>query len=117
MFISTKPRNAMKWYSRSKSDFREKLIQKYCKENTVYTVTKNQMKECVLVTSSDCSKCKFVKPHLENRCKENWYKFKEMEYWPWMDEVTSVPCAMIWEDVIIDYEWLIDILSNKKRFY
>jgi len=40
-----------------------------------------------------------------------------MEYWPWMDEVTSVPCAMIGEDVILDNEWLIDILSNKKRFY
>ena len=117
MFISTKPRNAMKWYSRSKSDFREKLIQKYCKENTVYTVTKNQMKECILVTSSDCSKCKFIKPHLENRCKENWYKFKEMEYWPWMDEVTSVPCAMIWNDVILDNEWIIELITNKKSFY
>ena len=107
----------MKWYSRSKSDFREILIKKYHQENPVYTVTKNEMKECVLVASSDCSKCKFIKPHLENRCKENWYKFKEMEYGPWMDEVTSVPCAMIWEDVILDNDGIIELITNKKSFY
>jgi thiol-disulfide isomerase/thioredoxin len=106
----------MKWYSRSKSDFRERLIKKYT-ETPVYTVTKNKMKECVLVTTSDCSKCRFVKPHLEKWCKENWYKFKEMEYWPWMDEVTSVPCAMIWEDVILDNEWILELITNKKSFY
>lgn len=110
----------MKWYSRSKSDFREMLIRKYWQEwveNTVYTVTKNQMKELVLVTTKDCSRCRFIKPNLEKRCNENWYKFKEMEYWKWMEEVTSVPCAMIGEDVILDYEGIIELLTTKKSFY
>lgn len=106
----------MKGYSQDRWFYYRRLTKKYV-ENSVYTVTKNEMKECVLITTNDCVKCKFVKPHLEKWCKENWYKFKEMEYWPWMDEVTSVPCAMIGDDVILDYEWLIDILSNKKRFY
>lgn len=106
----------MFWYSQDRWYYIQRLVKKYV-ENTVYTVTKNQMKEFILVTTKDCTKCRFIKPECEKRCKENWYKFKEMEYGPWMDEVTSVPCAMIWEDVILDYEWLIDILSNKKSFY
>lgn len=95
-------------YSRSKEDFREKIILKYNSEI---------MKELVLVTTPDCIKCKFIKPKLEEWCKENWYKFKEMEYWKGMDEVTSVPCAMIGEDIILDYEWIIELITDKKKFY
>lgn len=40
-----------------------------------------------------------------------------MEYGKWMDEVTSVPCAMIWNDIILDYEWIIELLTNKTSFY
>ena len=119
LFIRTESRE-MKGYSRSKSDFREMLIRKYHQEwieKPVYTVTKNNMKECVLVTSADCVKCKFVKPHLEKWCKENWFKFKEMEYGPWMDEVTSVPCAMIGDDVILDNDGILELITNKKSFY
>lgn len=75
------------------------------------------MKECVLVSTKDCVKCRYIKPNLEKRCNENWYKFKEMEYWPWMDEVTSVPVAMIWTDVMLNYEWIIELISNKRSFY
>ncbi len=71
------------------------------------------MKEFVLVSTKDCVKCKFIKSHVISRCNENWYKFKEMQYWPWMDEITSVPTAMIWEDVILDYEWIIELITNK----
>ena len=95
----------MKWYSMSREDYIDLLTKKY------------YMKEVVLVTTPDCAKCKFIKPKLESWCKENWYKFKEMEYGKWMDEVTSVPCAMIWEDIILDYEWIIEILTTKKSFY
>lgn len=106
----------MKGYSQDRWFYYKRLTKKYV-ENTVYTVTKNQMKELVLITTKDCSKCKFIKPHLEKRCNENWYKFKEMEYWKGMDEVTSVPCAMIGEDVILDYDALIELISDKKSFY
>ena len=40
-----------------------------------------------------------------------------MEYWPWMEEVTSVPCAMVWEDIILDYEGIIELITDKKKFY
>ena len=98
----------MEWYSRSREDFREQLILKYNSE---------KMKEFVLVTTPDCTKCRFLKPECEKRCNKNWYKFKEMEYWPWMDEVTSVPTAMIGEDVILDYDWIIELITNKRSFY
>lgn len=103
----------MKGYSRSRRDFIQKLAEKYV-ENPVYTVTKNKMKEFVLITTKDCNKCRFIKPECEKWCNKNWYKFKEMEYWPWMDEIASVPTAMIGEDVILDYEWIIDLLTNNK---
>ena len=106
----------MKRYSRSKSDFREKLIEKYVRKPSLYRYQKS-MKECVLISTNDCAKCRYIKPHLEKWCKENWYKFKEMEYWPWMDEVTSVPCAMIWEDVILNNEWILELITSKNSFY
>ena len=94
----------MKGYSRSREERRERLILKY---------NQHRMEEFVLVTTKDCVKCKFIKPTVEKWCKENWYKFKEMEYWPWMDEVTSVPCAMIGNDVVLDYDGILDLITNK----
>lgn len=101
----------MKEYNQPREYFREKLVKKYFRYYT------NSMKEFVLVTTKDCSKCKFIEPVCEEWCNKNWYTFKIMEYWPWMDEVTSVPTAMIWEDVILDYEWIIDLVWGKKSFY
>ena len=106
----------MKWYSRSKEDYREILIQKYILNPSLYRNQKS-MKEVVLVTTKDCSKCKFISPSLEKWCEKNWYSFKEMEYWEWMPEVTSVPCAIIWEDVILDFEWIIELITDKNSFY
>ena len=101
----------MKGYSENRQYYIQRLVKKYV-EKPVYTVTKNQMKEFVLVTTNDCVKCKFIKPHIISRCNKNWYKFKEMEYWPWMDEITSVPTALIGEDVILDYEWILELITK-----
>ena len=73
--------------------------------------------EFVLVTTPDCVKCKFIKPKLEERCNKNWYKFKEMMYSDKLIDITSVPSAMIWEDVILDYEWIVELITSKKSFY
>ena len=108
LFISAESREAMKGYSWSKEDFREKLVLKY---------NQHTMDELVLITTKDCIKCRFIKQPLEERCNKNWYKFKEMEYWPWMEEVTSVPCAMIWDDILLDYDWILELITDKKKFY
>lgn len=90
-------------YSWSKSDFRELLVRKY-----------KPMEEFILVTSSDCSKCKFLKPHVEKRCEEHKYKFKEMEYNQWFEDISSIPSAIIWEDVVLDYDGILELLTGKK---
>lgn len=94
----------MKGYSRAKEDFREQLVLKY---------NHNIMNEFVLVTTPDCVKCRFIKPVVEQWCKENWYSFKEMEYWPWMEEVTSVPCALLGDNEILDYEGILQLITKK----
>ena len=106
----------MRWYSEDRWFYYRRLTKKYV-ENTVYTVSKNKMKEFVLVTTKDCSRCVFIKPKIKERCEKNWYKFKEMEYSKWMDEITSVPCAMIGDDVILDYDGIIELITNKRSFY
>jgi hypothetical protein len=40
-----------------------------------------------------------------------------MQYWQWMEEVTSVPCAIVWDDIILDYDWIIELITDKKKFY
>ena len=103
----------MKGYSRSREDWREKLVLKY-NQNTMWK------KELVLISTPDCSRCRFLRKPLETWCNNNWYKFKEMEYWPWMEEVTSVPCAMIGDDVILWYDWICELITSvdgKKSFY
>ena len=61
-FTSTSQEGTMWGYSLSKEDFREQLILKYNSE---------KMKEFVLVTTKDCSKCRFLKPECEKRCNKN----------------------------------------------
>lgn len=80
----------------------------------------DKKKELVLVSTPDCVKCRFIRKPLETWCENNWYKFKEMEYWPWMEDITSVPCAMIWDDVILGYEGICELITSvdwKKSFY
>lgn len=92
----------MQGYSRDKSDFREKLVLKY---------NHYIMKDFILVTTPDCVKCKFIKPSVEKWCKENWYLFKETEYTEWMTEITSVPTAIIGEEVL-DYEAILHLITK-----
>lgn len=105
MFISEESREDMKWYSWSKEDFREALIRKYTK-----------MKEINFIYWPDCSKCHFIRPHLEKWCKENWYNFVAMPYWETEMELTSIPVAIVnnWEDTeIIDYDGILNLIMSK----
>lgn len=95
----------MRWYSRSREDYIDLLTKRY------------YMKELVLVTTPDCVKCRFIKPKLEEWCNENWYKFKELKYSEWLTEITSIPSAMIWEDVILDYDGILELITKKKSFF
>lgn len=99
----------MLWYSRSKEDFRDLLIKKYA--------MKVKDTDFVLISTPDCYRCKYIRPKLEEWCNKNWYKFKEMPYSDKLTEITSVPSAMIWKDVIIDYDWIIELITNKRKFY
>lgn len=99
----------MWWYSLSKEDFRDLLIKKYS--------MKVKDTELVLVSTPDCVKCKFIKPKLEEWCNKNWYKFKEMVYSDKLTDITSVPSALVWNDVILDYDWIIELITSKKSFY
>lgn len=91
----------MKGYSRSREEFIDLLTKKY------------PMEEFVLITTPDCVKCRFLKPHVEKRCSENNYKFREMAYSDWLKEISSVPSAMIWKDTILDYDGILDLITKK----
>ena len=69
------------------------------------------MKEFVLITTPDCVKCKFIKSSVEQRCKDNDYEFKETEYTEDMSDITSVPCAKVW-DKTLDYEQILQLITN-----
>ena len=99
----------MKWYSWSKEDFRDLLIKKYN--------MKVKDTELVLVSTPDCCRCGFVKSKLIERCNKNWYRFREEPYSSKMTEITSVPSALVWNDVIIDYDGIIELITSKKSFY
>jgi hypothetical protein len=60
-------------YSLSREDYRERLVLKYNK----YIMSN---KELVLVSTPDCTKCRFIRKPLETWCEKNGYKFKEMGY-------------------------------------
>lgn len=74
------------------------------------------MKEINFIYWDDCSKCHFVRPHLEKRCKENWYNFVAMKYGETEMELTSIPVAIVnnWEDTeIIDYDGILNLIMGK----
>lgn len=110
----------MKWYSRSKSDFREKLIKKYHQETPVYTVTKNQMKEAIYIEWESCSKCMMMKPHVQKRCEGNWYEFQVVRFDDAAVEefdIQAVPMLVFrWDWVvseILNEEQIVNLISNK----
>lgn len=75
------------------------------------------MKELTYVYGEDCSKCHQLRPHVEKWCSENWYNFVAMQYADSWFEVTSIPTAIVnrWEwDEILDFDWIIALLSNSK---
>lgn len=109
----------MKGYSRSREDYREKLIRKYV-ETPVYTVTKNKMKEAIYVEWESCSKCMMMKPHAKKRCEENWYDFQVVRFDDKSVEVfdvQSVPMLVLKEDSnvtdILNEEGIVNLISKK----
>lgn len=107
MFISAKPRKDMKWYSRSKEDFRYLIYNKY----------KMSKKELTYVFWPDCSKCRQLRPHVEKWCSENWYNFVPMQYWEDLLDITSIPTAILDKEdgkEMLDFEGIVQLLSSKK---
>ena len=75
------------------------------------------MKELVYVYGPDCSRCHTLKPHVEKRCDEHKYTFKEMTYADSWFEVESIPTAQVVDEQgerILDIEWIVDLISNQK---
>lgn len=107
------------YYLWSKEDFRERRIKKH-KENTVYTVTKNQMREAIYIEWDNCSKCMMTKPHVQKWCEENWYecqivKFDDTSVKEF--QIESVPMLVLKTDwvveQILDMDWIVHLISNK----
>ena len=108
VFIWTKPRKDMKWYSRSREDFRYLIFNKY------------KMKEAIYIEWDSCSKCYLMKPHAQKRAEENWYEFQTFRF----DDtsvkefnVQSVPMLILKEDwvvkEILDMDGIVNLISNK----
>ena len=109
MFISEKPRENMKGYSRSKEDYREVLIKKY-----------RVMKEAIFIEGEACSKCHMMKPHAEKRAEDNWYEFQTFRFDDASVEefnVQAVPMLILKEDgevkEILNEEWIVNLISNQ----
>lgn len=109
----------MKWYSRSKEDYREEQIKKY-QENTVYTVIKNNMKEALYIEWENCSKCHITKPHAKKWAEENWYEFQSFRF----DDISvkefdiqAVPMLILKEEwevkQILDMDGIVNLISKK----
>ena len=109
----------MKGYSENRQYYFQRLVKKYV-ENTVYTVTKNQMKEAIYIEWENCSKCMMLKPHVQKRCEENWVSFQSVKF----DDISvqefdvqAVPMLVIREDGIVNQilneEWIVHFISNK----
>lgn len=100
----------MKGYSRNKEDFREVLINKY-------TV----MDEAIFIEWEDCSKCLMLKPHVQKRAEENWYKFEaykfneiKIDFY----EIKSVPMLFLKGKNfmrIFNEEWIVNLISNQNK--
>lgn len=109
----------MKGYSRSREDFRERLIEKYVK-SPVYTVSKKIMNEAIYIEWDNCSKCMMMKPHVKKRAEENWYDFQNFLFSDIAVEtfkIESVPILVLRKDgeVIetLNEEWIVDLISWK----
>lgn len=106
----------MLWYSRTRKDYIQKLVEKY-RENPFNTVSKSKMKELVYIYWEDCARCHTLKPHVEKWCYQNWYTFKEMKYADSWLEISSIPQVMINDDQgerILDYDGIVALISNQK---
>lgn len=109
MFISEKPRESMKGYSRSKEDYLDLLIKKY------------PMKEAIFIEWEACSKCHMMKPHCKSRAEHNGYEFQIFRF---DDEnvkefqIESVPMLVLRENGIVsqilDMNWIVALISNQK---
>lgn len=105
-------------YSRSRQDFIEKLAKKY-REKSLYTVTKNNMKEAIYIMGNDCSRCHLMKPRVVARATENWVSLQEVLF---DDEnvkefqISSIPMLVIREDgevkEILDEVGIVNLISN-----
>lgn len=109
----------MKWYSRSKEDYREEQIKKY-QENPFYTVSKMKMREAMYIEWESCPKCVMMKPHAQKRAEINWYEFQTFRF----DDISvkefdiqAVPMLILKEEwevkQILDMEWIVNLISNK----
>jgi hypothetical protein len=110
MFIWTKSRKAMKWYSRSREDFRDLIFNKY------------KMREAIYVEWDSCSKCYLMKPHAKKRADDNWYEFQTFRF----DDasvkefnIQSVPMLILKEDwvvkEILDMDGIVSLISNQNK--
>lgn len=111
----------MKWYSRSKEDYREEQIKKY-QENTVYTVIKSKMKEAIYIEWESCSKCYLMKPHAKKWAEENWYEFQNFlfsDIWVKEFQIESVPMLILKEEwevkQIYNEEWIVNLIAKQKE--
>lgn len=113
MFISTEPGKRMECYSRSKEDFRERIILKY---------KKYLMKEAIFIEWESCSKCHMMKPHVKKRADENEYEFQVFRF----DDanvkefqIDSVPMLIIKENGIVEWilkeEDIVNLISNSNK--
>ena len=104
-------RGRMKGYSEDRWFYYKRLTKKYV-ENTVYTVTKNQMKEAIYIEWENCSKCMMMKPHVQKWCEENWYEFQVVKF----DDVSvkefdiqAVPM------LIFRWDWVVSEVLNEEQ--
>lgn len=110
----------MQGYSRSREDFRERLVEKYVK-SPVYTVSKKIMKEALYIEWDNCPKCMMMKPHVKKRSDENWYEFQPFIFSDVAVEtfkIDSVPMLVLRVDGIVEQilneEWIVNLISWKK---
>lgn len=100
----------MKWYNRSKEDFRHVLYSKFYK-----------MKEAIFIEWDSCARCHQMKPHAQRYCEDNWYEFQTFRF----DDasvsefnVESVPMLVLREEwvvkEILDMDGIVNLISNKQ---
>jgi len=64
------------------------------------------------IYGEDCSKCKFLEPHVEKRAEEMGIQLEKIPYSEVKDmEITSIP-MLLW-DKAYDYDWIIALINDK----